>query len=178
MPGVGKIDAFIGGFNSFLGVFRHIGINLPTVPTIQLLSVIDNGPSRSSTGGATGGTRAFAGGGIIPGYAPGVDSVLAMLSPGEAVLRPEVARAIGPATINAWNAAAMHFASGGIALAYNGHDSGTYSAPLAGMTSGESGGHLRGGLVVEQLIVQSAPGEQAAISVPRGLRNLALTYGL
>ncbi|MFD9561519.1 transglycosylase SLT domain-containing protein [Streptomyces sp. NPDC059994] len=45
-------------------------------------------------------------GGVIPGYAPGVDNVPAMLSPGEAILRPEVAHHLGADTINTWNAAA------------------------------------------------------------------------
>lgn len=46
-------------------------------------------------------------GGVIPGYAPGRDTVPALLSPGEAVLVPELVRAIGPSTILAANAAAM-----------------------------------------------------------------------
>nr|WP_037805402.1 tape measure protein [Streptomyces sp. NRRL F-2580] len=45
-------------------------------------------------------------GGIVPGYAPGVDNYHAILSPGEAVLRPEVANALGSDTINGWNSAA------------------------------------------------------------------------
>lgn len=45
-------------------------------------------------------------GGVLPGYAPGVDSIPALLSPGEAILRPEVAHHIGAARIDAWNAAA------------------------------------------------------------------------
>jgi hypothetical protein len=45
-------------------------------------------------------------GGIIPGYAPGRDSVLAMLSPGEAVLRPEVTRWLGADAIHGLNSAA------------------------------------------------------------------------
>ncbi|MFD5697839.1 transglycosylase SLT domain-containing protein [Streptomyces lasiicapitis] len=45
-------------------------------------------------------------GGIVPGYAPGVDNYHALLSPGEAVLRPEVANALGSDTINSWNSAA------------------------------------------------------------------------
>ncbi|MFE3579395.1 tape measure protein [Streptomyces vinaceus] len=45
-------------------------------------------------------------GGIVPGYAPGVDNYHAILSPGEAILRPEVANALGSNTINSWNAAA------------------------------------------------------------------------
>lgn len=61
-------------------------------------------------------------GGVIPGYAPGVDSVPALLSPGEGILRPEVVRRLGVHTINAWNRAAMagrlssipRFATGGV----------------------------------------------------------------
>ena len=37
----------------------------------------------------------FADGGWVPGYSPGVDSVLAMVSPGEGWVRPEVGRARG-----------------------------------------------------------------------------------
>ncbi|MFI1796355.1 CHAP domain-containing protein [Streptomyces sp. NPDC020379] len=59
-------------------------------------------------------------GGVIPGYAPGVDDVPALLSRGEAILRPEVTAHLGVGTINAWNAAAARghlsrFARGGIA---------------------------------------------------------------
>ncbi|QCX75714.1 Chromosome partition protein Smc [Streptomyces sp. YIM 121038] len=44
---------------------------------------------------------------VLPGYSPWVDSIPAVLSPGEAVLRPEVTNAIGEGTINAWNAMAI-----------------------------------------------------------------------
>lgn len=72
----------------------------------------------------------FAQGGIVPGYAPGRDSVLSLLSPGEGVLVPEFVRLVGPATIEAWNRMAMagrrgysgggivsRFADGGIVAA-------------------------------------------------------------
>ena len=39
-------------------------------------------------------TLAFAGGGVVPGYAPGHDTVNAVLSPGEAVLVPELTRSL------------------------------------------------------------------------------------
>lgn len=48
----------------------------------------------------------FAGGGVLGGYAPGVDSVKANLSPGESVLVPELTARIGPANILAANYAA------------------------------------------------------------------------
>jgi phage-related protein len=63
--------------------------------------------------------KGFHTGGVVPGYAPGVDTVPAVLSPGEGILRPEVVRALGAETILAWNKKAMNgeiprFASGGI----------------------------------------------------------------
>jgi len=51
----------------------------------------------------------LASGGVLPGYAPGHDSIAARLSPGEAVLVPEAVRAIGPDQINAINA---HYSAG------------------------------------------------------------------
>jgi phage-related protein len=51
----------------------------------------------------------FAGGGVLGGYAPGVDTIPAMLSPGEAVLVPELVAAIGPDAIMAMNA---HYSGG------------------------------------------------------------------
>lgn len=70
-----------------------------------------------------------AGGTVIPGYAPGQDIVPSLLSPGEAVLVPELVRAIGAKAILAANAAAsagrrysfggivQRFATGGVATA-------------------------------------------------------------
>jgi hypothetical protein len=48
----------------------------------------------------------MAGGGVLPGYAPGRDVVPALLSPGEAVLTPEAVRAVGAGNILALNAQA------------------------------------------------------------------------
>ncbi|MFI0481746.1 phage tail tape measure protein [Actinomadura sp. 9N215] len=45
----------------------------------------------------------FAAGGVLPGYAPGRDSVMAMLSPGEGILRPEAVKALGENWINSVN---------------------------------------------------------------------------
>jgi hypothetical protein len=65
----------------------------------------------------------LAGGGVLPGYAPGHDSIPAVLSPGEGVLVPEAVQAIGPETVHGLNATYGHgrksgphaFAGGGIA---------------------------------------------------------------
>ncbi|WP_156960468.1 tape measure protein [Amycolatopsis taiwanensis] len=48
----------------------------------------------------------FAGGGIIPGFAPGRDDVPALLSRGESVLTPEATRLVGAENVLALNAAA------------------------------------------------------------------------
>lgn len=61
------------------------------------------------TPGASGGAVFMAGGGVIPGYAPGVDDVPIIASRGESVLVPELTRAIGPSNIMALN----HAYSGG-----------------------------------------------------------------
>jgi phage-related minor tail protein len=53
-------------------------------------------------------------GGIIPGYAPGRDSVLSWLSPGEAVMRPEWARALGKDEIEAMNRIARTGGAGAV----------------------------------------------------------------
>ncbi|MFI5865848.1 transglycosylase SLT domain-containing protein [Streptomyces sp. NPDC051546] len=45
--------------------------------------------------------------GVMPGYSPWVDTIPAILSPGEAVLRPEVTNALGESTINNWNQLAI-----------------------------------------------------------------------
>ncbi|WP_372344755.1 peptidoglycan DD-metalloendopeptidase family protein [Streptomyces sp. KL116D] len=45
-------------------------------------------------------------GGVLPGYTPGRDVHLAALSGGEAVMRPEWTRAVGPGYVNTMNAAA------------------------------------------------------------------------
>ncbi|GAA0406188.1 transglycosylase SLT domain-containing protein [Streptomyces luteireticuli] len=72
----------------------------------------NGGDPGGSSGGARGSgpkppkPKKHAMGGIIPGYAPGVDDVPALLSRGEAILRPEVAHHLGADRINRWNAAA------------------------------------------------------------------------
>jgi phage-related minor tail protein len=97
----GVIGDYLGKFanNPFGGLQDVLGIKkdengqgiMPTTPG-------------ASGGGVFGGK--FAGGGVLGGYAPGHDSILARLSPGESVLVPELTRAIGPSNIIAANAAA------------------------------------------------------------------------
>lgn len=56
-----------------------------------------------SGGGIAGSVRRFATGGVLGGYAPGKDTIPAILSPGEAVLVPELVRRLGPGNILAAN---------------------------------------------------------------------------
>lgn len=55
-----------------------------------------------------GGVAALASGGVLSGYAPGRDTVPAVLSRGEAVLTPELTKMIGPRAIMQANWAASH----------------------------------------------------------------------
>lgn len=48
----------------------------------------------------------FARGGVMPGYSPGNDSLLAAVSPGESIFRPEFTRAVGSKWVSAANAIA------------------------------------------------------------------------
>jgi phage-related minor tail protein len=62
----------------------------------------------------------FATGGILPGYTPGRDVHLAALSGGEAVMRPEWTRAMGPGYVNSMNALARKGGVGAVQKAMGG----------------------------------------------------------
>ena len=96
------VHDFVATINAVLGT---IGVKLPNVD-MSNFKVYDAPGSPSSHGGPN---RAFSWGGVLPGYAPGVDSIHALLSPGEAVLVPEAAALLGPDWIYRIN----HYASGG-----------------------------------------------------------------
>jgi phage-related minor tail protein len=64
--------------------------------------------------------KGFATGGILPGYTPGRDVHLAALSGGEAVMRPEWTRAMGPQYVNSMNALARKGGVGAVQKAMGG----------------------------------------------------------
>jgi SLT domain-containing protein len=69
-------------------------------------------PGGGSSGGSTKKKKRARGGlmretDVMPGYQPWADTIPTLLTPGEAVLRPEVANAIGEDKINTWNALAV-----------------------------------------------------------------------
>lgn len=73
--------------------------------------------------------KGYATGGVIPGYTPGRDNQIIAVGGGEAIMRPEVTRAVGAGRIHALNAAAR---GGGVA--------GVQRAISAGMPAFADGG--------------------------------------
>lgn len=67
----------------------------------------DGGGKPKKTRRARGGGVWAPDSGVLPGYQPWVDSIPALLSPGESILRPEVTAALGESTIDSWNALAI-----------------------------------------------------------------------
>ncbi len=100
----GVVSAFDDIKSTVLGIWDDILSGIETVVS-KIKSVISDIPGGGLVSSALGAVGIhLAGGGVVPGYAPGRDSVHAMLSPGEAILVPEAVRAIGPARIHAINA--------------------------------------------------------------------------
>lgn len=97
-------------------------LGLATLGAVELGGGGSGGAGVSVSGGPV---KAFASGGIMPGYTPGRDVYTIAVSGGEAIMRPEWTRMIGPDRIHAMNRAAaqgntsavqsmMGFADGGI----------------------------------------------------------------
>lgn len=120
--------------------------NIAKVPVNFVIGLYNNGIVKLVNGiaGLAGiGTRlsklpTFATGGVMPGYAPGKDSLLAAVSPGESIFRPEFTRAVGSNWVGSANAVARKRGTSGVRnwLATGG-------APLGG----EGLGFSRGGTV-------------------------------
>ncbi|MET7335899.1 hypothetical protein [Nonomuraea sp. NPDC005650] len=95
--------------------------------------------------------------GVQPGYSPGRDTMLAAVSPGEAWLRPELARALGPGFIDGANRAARvggvpgaaRFLSGGLAFASGGRVPGGGSGSTA---KGSAGGKKKEQTPLEKIL--------------------------
>jgi hypothetical protein len=112
---------------------------------------VTNGAKR---GGATSSRagHAFAHGGVAPGYAPGVDSIMAWVSPGEGFLVPEAVRGLGgESAIHAINkrfsnripGGGNHFAGGGVVGAALGAGGDIYHG-VTGRSAGQDAGSLLG----------------------------------
>ncbi|UGL61903.1 tape measure protein [Arthrobacter phage EastWest] len=134
-PLTGAVE-FVGGI--FEGIATTIG-NVATAvsdfasnPLGGLQDML--GIPKNSGGGVYSGggvVDQFAGGGVLGGYSPGVDNQLALLSPGESVLVPELTRALGPRNIMAAN----RIASGGRPAGSGPSLSGGFSRSVGGSSS-------------------------------------------
>jgi phage-related protein len=106
-------------------------------------------------------------GGVLPGYAPGQDTIPAMLSPGEGVLVPEAVRALGPGTVYALNAQ-----YGGGRVSTPGHYSG--GGLISDITSGASDvwntvtGAASKGLDMAKLVAAVATGDTSGLNSALG----------
>lgn len=133
------------------------------------ISNIPTGAGGGLVGYAGGGLvplHRFARGGVIPGYAPGRDTVPAVLSKGEAVLVPELVKQIGPRNIIAANWAASHrkatyWSGGGVAR----YAAGGLTTQFGNQTTGSSASVLLGSI--------GAPSVPAGTPDVAGLRQLA-----
>jgi hypothetical protein len=126
------LNGLIGAVNFFLSKFK------PT-QKIQFSLIPHVGQKAPGKGFAHA-----AHGMVVPGYAPGVDSVAAMLSPGEGVLVPEAVRALGPQWVLAVNAMFSQRRAGGPAFAGGGIVGGALRSLLPdplGVLPGLGAGH-------------------------------------
>lgn len=92
----------------------------------------------------------FARGGVMPGYAPGKDSLLAGVSPGEAIMRPEFTKAVGPGFINQANQKARSGGPEGVKRWLSGKDAlGGEGLAFAsgGVVPGFAGNFAFGGII-------------------------------
>lgn len=156
------IDAIAGSFSalgdkvgSVMGHLRDFAANPLGGLADWASGVLDNSGGGVYSGGGVAG---FAGGGVLGGYAPGKDTIPAMLSKGEAVLVPELVRAIGARNIMALN----HAYSGGRPA--GGGPSRAASVPdLSALMSSVGGSservHAAGGTVLSGR--SSTPGQRA-----------------
>jgi SLT domain-containing protein len=124
------LQQIVQDLNTFVGNFEKAMGNWPSSESTNVKVTGTGGANiKSTVPGVSGGVISviagaglgLAGGGVIPGYNPGFDSVPALLSPGEGVLIPQVVKAMGGASaINRLNEHykqnEQHFASGGIVL--------------------------------------------------------------
>lgn len=83
-------------------VHRTVGLAGGGVGSFGSKAVLPSGGAVVRAGGGSRVHR-FAGGGILPGYSPGRDTIPAMLSPGESVLTPEATRLLGARAIRGLN---------------------------------------------------------------------------
>jgi hypothetical protein len=91
----------IANMASVQGAINALHGKTITITTIE--NVISNTTILQHVVSASGAHSGFQHGGVLPGFQPGVDSVHAMLSPGEGVLNPYAVRMLGSGWVHAVN---------------------------------------------------------------------------
>lgn len=146
-------DGIIGGINKVLGWAGVSKIGKISIPgsLINAASNFRGNVSRNGRGSGRGtGVGGYASGGILPGYSPGKDDHFfsgsnfdLALAGGEAIMRPEFTRAVGPEWVNQMNAAAR---SGGIERVRDtlGYKDGGVFSPKTGGSIADVFGALKG----------------------------------
>jgi phage-related protein len=126
--------------------------NKPLVPVWNRVADLVNGPKlRAYARGGIAEAEAYANGGtpygVRPGYTPGRDTHLVGVGGGEAIMRPEWTRAVGPALVHLWNRVARTKGVAGVRKAIA-----RMGAPEESRPRGfANGGVVRGGSVSDWL---------------------------
>lgn len=121
-------DAFEGAKDMIGDAWEGIKSLVATPVKWVIDTVYNNGIRRlwNTVAGAVGASELgrisfeYADGGILPGYTPGRDVHVAALSGGEAVMRPEWTRAVGPEYVHSMNALAKSQGVAGVRSAMGG----------------------------------------------------------
>jgi len=159
------------------------GVTVPIYTSVQGGSISRGGVAsagRLAGGGVVYPVRA-AQGLVVNGYAPGRDTVPAMLSPGEAVLVPELVRKIGPGNILAANAAASGrqgavfapvrgFAAGGLTRPGMAASTGTAAADTGGAVGAQGLDGLEKGAQASGVAIQALI-DNALVPLDENLRQ-------
>lgn len=102
---IGIINDLINGFNKITDKL-DLEITIGTIGKVKIPKFADGGMVTFAYGGISGGPSGndLTNGGTLSGYAPGRDTIPAMLSKGEGVLTPEAVRGLGgPGFVNGAN---------------------------------------------------------------------------
>ncbi|WP_406527389.1 transglycosylase SLT domain-containing protein [Streptomyces sp. I8-5] len=126
----GIIGSIVGVWNKIAGAvgLDSLKINMAEGGVVGQKRFAEGGVVGYARGGEVGATMNFSrGGGVLSGYAPGKDTVPAILSKGEGVLVPEAVRGLGAGFVHAAN---YHYSNGragsrGAAAAYGFAQGGT-----------------------------------------------------
>ncbi|GGR52083.1 hypothetical protein GCM10010282_51360 [Streptomyces roseolus] len=136
---IGIINGIIGAWNKISGAVGLDSLNIGEIPTVSF-NFATGGVVEFANGGIAGGMPHFKAGGVLPGYAPGRDTVPAMLSRGEGILVPEAVKALGPDFVH-WANFTFSHGRGGKNVAFPGYAKG-------GIARGCELNHYAGGGIV------------------------------